>query len=634
MLASVAVVATVQAPKGHATDLTIRNGETINVTQTLAGSEDSLTVESGGSLATGSTAIVVNGADSTVDNRGSVSASDMSAYGLQSSAARTLFTNSGNLSTTGECAYGVYATGTHFTLINDGTISTSADNNSWGVHVNASDATIVNNRTIDTRGVDADGINVWGANANITNHGTLTTSGNSAIGVYVWHTTGVDSRNVLTNTGTIRATGDGAQGIWANARGMTVVNSGTIASRDAEAIYMGQADQTLTLLQGSVIEGVVRFDQTESATLNIARGLDASLTLNGVPGTIDTNGQPYVISDNVLTVVAAEPITAGATTTAATSAAVSNAVGRHVAGRRQGTTGSGFVPLAYAPTPATPFFPDFAPSYDHGAWTSAYGSFSVPLESEGLRVNQGGVLFGLDTRFDDGTVAGVFAGFGYGSAFQDNGATVDTATVLGGGYGTFDLGAGFVEATATFGATFNDSSRRIVNNSVTGGVERASGDYNGAFFSPAVTFGVDSELANMRITPSMTLSYAGIYQEGYTETGSNANLSIGSQYTNVVTARGEIELGSLRFDDAPDGWSGNVRLGAEGTWLDGDDVKGAVLGTALTIDGTSSLQGRGFVGADFGFKQGRYEFSAKTEVGYTSSGTLTVDVTSGIRVAF
>ena len=149
-----------------------------------------------------------------------------------------------------------------------------------------------------------------------------------------------------------------------------------------------------------------------------------------------------------------------------------------------------------------------------------------------------------------------------------------------------------------------------------------------------MTFGVDSELANMRITPSMTLSYAGIYQEGYTETGSNANLTIGSQYTNVVTARGEIELGSLRFDDAPDGWIGNVRLGAEGTWLDGDDVKGAVLGTALTIDGTSSLQGRGFVGADFGFKQGRYEFSARTEVGYTSSGTLTVDVTSGIRVAF
>src|SRR5690606_6738770 len=136
------------------------------------------------------------------------------------------------------------------------------------------------------------------------------------------------------NTGTIRTTGAGSQAIWVNARGMSVINSGTIASRHAEAIYMGQADQTLTLLRGSVIEGDIRFDQAGSATLNIGKGLDATLTLNGIPATIDTNGQPYVINGNVLAVVATEPTNASATATAATSAAVSNAVGRHLSGRR------------------------------------------------------------------------------------------------------------------------------------------------------------------------------------------------------------------------------------------------------------------------------------------------------------
>ena len=625
-----------QPRNGQAVDITIANGQTVNTTQTVSGTGDSLTIDEGGTLSTGPTAVVVNGADATVTNRGSISVSDSSAYGVHSTAAGTLFTNSGTLVTTGECSYGVYAEGDHFTLRNTGTILTTANNNSWGVYVEYADyATIDNGGTIETQGSDANGIEIYGAHARITNRGSLTTSGDSAIGIYAWHTTGVDSHNVLTNTGTIRTTGVGSQAIWANARGMSVVNSGTVASRHAEAIYMGQADQTLTLLQGSVIEGDIRFNQAGSATLNIGRGLNAILTLNGIPTTIDTNGQAYVIDGNTLAVIATEATNISAMTTAATSATVANAVGSHLSGRRQGLEKSGFVPLGYAPTSDLPVFPDFAPSYDYGAWTSAFGSFSVPIESDdGVRKNQGGALFGFDARLDDGNVAGLFSGFGIATARQDNDATVDTTTVLGGGYGTFDFGSGFMEATATIGATFNQSTRRIANNAVTGGLETATGDFGGAFFSPSVTIGFDNDFGAARVTPSISLLYAGIYQQEYTETGSSANLTAGSQYTNVVTASGEIEIGTLKLDDAPDGWSGSVRLGAEATWLDGGDVSASLLGHALTIDGNSSIQARGFAGADLGFTQGRYEFSARTEVGYSSSGSLTVDVHSGVRMAF
>lgn len=633
-LASIAALAVAMQPnEGHAVDFKIADGQTETTAQTL-GAGDSLTIEKGGKLSTGPSPVVVNGADATITNLGSISFSDGSAYGVHSTASGTTFRNTGSLTATGICSYGVFADEDHFTLINDGKISTTNEK-SDGVHVEADYAKLVNNRTIETKGDVSYGINIYtGAHARITNHGSITTAGTESIGIYNYYDYGVTSDNVLINTGTVRTTGADAQAIYANVRGMKVINSGFVSSKQAEAIYMKQADQTLTLLKGSVIEGDIRFDQPTSATLNIGRGLDARLTLNGIPTTIDTNGQPYVIDGNTLAVIATEPANVGATTTASTNAAISNAVGRHLAGRRQGSTGSGFVPLGYAPEPEKPFFPEFAPRYDYGAWTSAYGSFAVPIESDGVRINQGGVLFGVDSRLDDGTVAGVFSGFGYGMARQDNGATVDTTTVLGGGYGTFNFGAGFLETTATMGVTFNKSSRHIVNNGVAGGVETASGDYSGAFFSPTVTVGVDHSYGDMRMTPSVTLLYAGIYQEGYTETGSTANLTLGSQYTNVLTARGEIELGSLRLDDQPDGWSGSVRLGAEGTWLNGNDVDGSVLGSTLTIDGNTSLQGRGFVGADVTFTQGRYEFSAKTEVGYSTNGSLTVDVQSGIRVAF
>lgn len=635
MLASVAAVTmAVQAKDGHAIDFNIADGQTETTTQTLSGAGDSLTIEKGGRIMSAPTGVVINGADARVDNLGSISVSNASAYGLHSTASGTTFTNTGTLVTTDVCSYGVFAEADHFTLINNGTIRTTADNNSFGVYVeDANHATIVNNRTISTLGDTAYGMYTWGSNAKISNHGSLTTSGVDAIGIYAWHTFGVDSQNVLINTGTIRTTGTGeSQGIYANARGMHVINSGTVSSKHAQAIYMKAEDQILTVLRGSVIEGDIKFGQAGSATLNLGRGLNARLALDGIPATINPNGQAYVIDDDeVLTVIGTETGNISATTTATLNSASSGAISRHLAGRRQGEPRTEFVPLGYAPEPKRPFFPEFAPSYEHGAWTSAFGSFAVPIENDSVRINQGGVLFGLDTLTDDGHVAGVFSGVGYGTAIEENGSKVDTTTVLGGGYRTFDFGAGFLEATATVGATFNKGSRQI---SGAGGLETASADYSGAFISPSMTIGIDHSYGDVRVTPSVSLLYAGIYQNGYTETGSSSNLTAESQFTNVVTARAELELGTLKLEERKDGWSGSVRLGAEGTLLDGNDVNGAVLGSTLTIEGESSSEARGFVGADFSFIQGRYEFSANTEVGYSSNGSLTVDIHGGIRVAF
>ena len=569
-------------------------------------------------------------------NYGSISTNGTSGYGLNSTAPHTQLLNFGDITTYGECSYGVYGTGDHFSVTNNGRISTRAGANSHGVFAEfANHATIVNNGAIDTIGDTANGIVLHGSHANITNNGRLTTSGANAIGIYAWHTTAEHSHNVLTNNGTIRATGAGSQAIYANATGMTVINSGRVSSSQSEAFFMGQANQTLTLLPGSVIEGGIRFDQPGSATLNIGRGLDATLTLDGIPGTIDTNGQAYVLNGNVLAVVSPDVIGAGGTAASVASGAISSAVRGHVDRSRQRPSAGGPAPLAYGPTSAASAFPNFAPSEDFRVWTTAYGAFSSPRGgTANVRSGQGGGLFGFETRLSDETLGGLFVGFGDGFVRTNHGFNVDTTTLVGGGYGSFGFGAAFVDVNAAFGTTFNKSERTTVNNTSASGLQTVNGDYRGYFFSPSLTVGVDHNLGAARLTPSVSLFYAGIHQNGYTETGSAANLRLGSQTTHVLTARGEIELGTLKLDDMPGGWSAAVKVGGESTFVDGSTVNVSLLDSTISFAGSSSTETRGFVGVDFGFAQGGYDFSAKGEVGYDTAGALSASIQGGIGMRF
>ncbi|WP_378947646.1 autotransporter domain-containing protein [Mesorhizobium sp. ANAO-SY3R2] len=632
----VAIAVAAHPNMAQAIDRTVADGQTETATQTLTGFGDTLSIEAGGAVSTNGGAVVMDAANQTLTNRGTIDTDGTSAYGVHSTAINAEVANFSGIITYADCAYGIYSVADYFAIINNGTISTRGNAGSYGIYVEYADhAAITNNGLIDTIGDTANGITLWGSHARITNNGTLTTSGANAIGIYAWHDFAENSQNVLTNTGTIRTTGTGSQAIYANATGMTVINSGRVASRHAEAFYMGQADQMLTLLAGSVIEGGIRFDQAGSATLNIGRGLDARLTLDGIPDTIDTNGQAYVLDGNVLTVVSSEANRAGGTAAAVTSDAVASALRSHISRSRQGQSGGGAAPLGYAPTPAAPDFPEFAPSDDFSMWTSAYGAVSSPRGGKaGVRTGQGGGLFGFDARLSEERLVGLFGGLGHGVVRADNGSKVETTTLVGGGYGSFGFGPGFVDVNAAIGATFNKSNRKIVNNVVAGGLETADGDYGGIFISPSVTVGLDHDLGTARLTPSISLLYAGIYQNGYTETGSTANLTLESQTTHVFTARGEIELGTLKLDEMAGGWSGSVRLGAEGTLTDGSATSASLLGSALNLAGSTSTEARGFVGMDFGFTRGGYDFSTKGEVGYSTAGVLSASIQGGIGMRF
>jgi uncharacterized protein with beta-barrel porin domain len=658
--AAVAIAVVAQSGAAFATDTTIAAGQTETTTQALPGAGDSLTIDKSGAVSTsGANAVEMSAANQTVTNRGSIEADDASADGIQVDGDDAIITNYGTISVRGlaygvhstalntqlvnyggvfayaDCAYGVFAEGDYFSLTNHGEITLTASTKSYGVYVEHGDhATILNNGTISTTGTVSDAVTVWGRAASITNNGTIRTSGDDSIGVYTWYTTGVDSQTVITNTGTIHTSGTGgSQAVYLNDRGATLINSGTIIAEQDEAIYMGQADQTLTLLPGSRIEGDILFAQAASATINVERGLDTRLELTGIPGTINTNGQPYALVGNALVVLSEEAAVGSGAATSAMANSISGAISGHIGARRSGQHDTGSPALGYLPSTSTYDFPDFAPEDNFGLWASAFGSFSRQTKvGAGGRSREAGGLVGFDARLSEDALAGVYGGLGQGVVTSGSGTSIDTTSILGGSYASYNFGPAFVDVNASVGAMFGRSERKVANNKVTGGFETAKADFGGVFVSPAVTLGVDAQLGAARVTPSVALMYAGIFNNAYEETGSSTNLSFGSRLSHAVTARAQVELGTL--DTGADGFSGSLKVGAEGTISNAGAVDAKLLGAALHVPNPTSRVARAFTGMDLGFTTGRYDLNASGEVGYDTEGVLSASLQGGFRARF
>lgn len=205
----------------------------------------------------------------TLTNTGTISAKD-DTINLDNASGTISITNSGTISSDDTFAVSVAnmtASGSSFTLNNTGTISSSGG---LAVYVDSSNKaiTITNSGTIDAGtgnyAIDGDGT----TNLTITNTGTLS-AGNKTVMLA--------SGGTLTNSGTIKAT--------------TVSNP---------AIYIDNANNTVTLENGSVIIGDIEFKSTASSnTLKMdvgsARSYVYSVTDNSTTWTLtDLDGRDAV----------------------------------------------------------------------------------------------------------------------------------------------------------------------------------------------------------------------------------------------------------------------------------------------------------------------------------------------------
>ena len=192
---------------------------------------------------------------------------------------------------------------------------------------------------------------------------------------------------------------------------------------------------------------------------------------------------------------------------------------------------------------------------NQGATTSNSGS-AVGFESlttgggNAIATNTGSdtgyAAMGVDRTLGSNLRLGGFVGAGASrEAVELNVQTIDATYVFGGAYGRFDWISQYLDFSLYGGGINNKSTRTVANNTVAGGIETASASYGGWFISPEVTYGYRIPFNAITVTPRLRLRYVGGQLDGYSETGSMQNLSVGSRSINDLEERGEVELSTV-----------------------------------------------------------------------------------------
>jgi len=233
------------------------------------------TITASGNLADG---IMSQGANATITNSGTITMSGDNGYGIYALNSNAAITNSGTITTSGDTGYGIISGGANSTITNSGSIATSSMDG-WGIVSTRRNATITSFGTITTSGLGGFGINFAGDDSTITNSGTITTSG-----IYGWGIVFTGRDATITNSGTITTSGNDAYGIRSLGANATITNSGTITAA-ADGISVQGSGATIsnsgTITAGAGAFGIHVNGAGSVTSLTNAQGGNTPLTYSG-----------------------------------------------------------------------------------------------------------------------------------------------------------------------------------------------------------------------------------------------------------------------------------------------------------------------------------------------------------------
>ncbi len=379
-----------------------------------------------------------------------------------------------------------------------------------------------------------------------------------------------------------RVSNSGSIGSFSSASDNTqLINSGSIGRSGADSITFLGSGASLAVLPGSIIQGNISFQGGGTQTLEIGNGLSLDYTFSATPNRIMTNGAPFILSGNRLAAVDSTIFSTQDEQLADLTGGIASVLDSRFYGlrsQRQETATRSLSSVSGA-----------SPASAQAVWIDTFGSYRNQDSDGSVTSNTqwvGGLMLGTDPVDIGGVQTGFFVGGSKGRVKTDTDSqSVDSQSFFVGTYATTQ-GAGLTfDLALTAGYSSFDQERQVLNNLATGGVETATADFDGWFVSPALTVTKPVEIAGHRLEGSLALRYAGLFLDGYTESGATANQTVDSRNVHIGVMR--LQIAAPFESVSADGsfLSYRLRAGLEArTNFGGDTIEGALLGQDISFN--------------------------------------------------
>ncbi|MBX9841026.1 MAG: autotransporter outer membrane beta-barrel domain-containing protein [Xanthobacteraceae bacterium] len=523
-------------------------------------------------------------------------------------------------------------------VINSGTIRATIGIGIEGLTVNATNSGTISGAVFGLVGANA---------ANVINYGTI--SGGDGIAAPIAN---------VSNSGTIAGSDFGVRA----SNSANVTNSGIISGGVAALQFAGNPDM-LTLFPGSRIVGAINLGGGgDTVTF---RGGNHNLTFDTLAGATVAGTTPFVVSGN--RAVAIDPTPFAMTDrnlldfsrmVAAVIPEIENtgtAGGAPLAFAAAGRSSADVVADAFAAAIPGLAYAGEATVFSNPTMVYAGGTAVWARGFAGKRVQQGDdVLLRTENQFYGGMLGaewqagsnrrlGLFAGGGEAKSSLDlNYGGTKSTLVLGGACARYRVANAFLHLTVQGGHSGNDTQRLINNNLAAGGTETAAASFNGWYVTPEAHFGFNRALgtwggAAYALSPSLRVRYLYAAFDGYTESGSTANLTVGTRTVQDFEERGELKFTRTQTLGTTAVIATSIYGGVLAVQRIGDStVDAALLGQAIPFatPGEEQVWG-GYGGASLAWRTAeRVSVFGAAEYTAPSDDSSIISGRAGLRVAF